>query len=110
MHSAAPLIRYFEADARTHLAAAPSPRPSSLFEILGSFIFGGGLNKVYDPGFLLQQALEPFPHGRMEVVVEGGRGGAGGGGEERLLPRRKAVSADGLVITHWKPISLNIAS
>lgn len=31
-------------------------------------------------------------------------------GEERLLPRRKAVSADGLVITHWKPISLNIAS
>lgn len=38
---------------------------------------GGGLNKVYDPGFLLQQALEPFPHGRMEVVVEGGRGGGG---------------------------------
>lgn len=79
MHSTAPLIRYFEADARTHLAAAPSPRPSSLFGILGSFIWWcGGLNKVYDPGFLLQQALEPFPHGRMEVVVEGGRGGGGG--------------------------------
>lgn len=46
-------------------------------EILGSFFWGGRLNKVYDPGFLLQQTLEPFPHGRMEVVVEGRRGGGG---------------------------------
>lgn len=66
---------------------------------------------MYDPGFLLQQALAAFPHGRMEVELSvTGKGVEQQEEEERLLPRRKAVSADGLVITHWKPISLNIAS
>lgn len=42
---------------------------------------------------------------------EGGREKGRRGEQERLQPRRKSgLSADGLVITHWKPISLNIAS
>lgn len=94
---------------------------SFVFVLNPSILFlGGRLNKVYDPGFLLQQALTPFPHGRVEVELwvtgegvekeEEKKEGKEEEEEERLLPRRKAVSADGSVITHWKPISLNIAS
>lgn len=60
-----------------------------------SILFLGGerLNRVYDPGFLLQQALATFPHGRREVeFCVTGRGGRDGGGGEAAAQTESGLS------------------